>query len=76
MPFPDYSRGLTSQLEHFRAAWRQRADCTFVEPDEFARLVTSCCLLVRADDWESQLLGVLDRETGQRFLVERERITS
>lgn len=76
MPCADTSNRLTSQLERFRALWRHRGDCAFVEPDEFTRLVTSRYPLVRADDWESQLLGVLDTQTGRRFLIERERIMS
>ena len=46
----------------------------FVDRDEFYRLLTSRRHLIPADDPAANLRGVLEPETGRRFLIEQERL--
>jgi hypothetical protein len=53
---------------------RERSGATFVQRDEFCRLLLSCKRMVRADEPADQLRGLLDIETGMRFLIEQEKL--
>lgn len=48
----------------------------FVEPERFRELLVSTRHLVRADEPRARALGLKDAGTGQRFLVEEERLFS
>jgi hypothetical protein len=43
----------------------------YVPPEEFLRLLLSRRRLVRADGADGQVRGLLDPQTGTRFLIER-----
>ncbi|MBX3439059.1 MAG: hypothetical protein KF861_16335 [Planctomycetaceae bacterium] len=49
-------------------------NCQFVEPREFLSYATSRHHLLRADERDAGIHGLLDPETGMRFLVEEERL--
>lgn len=70
------SRGSLEGLERKRVLLRGRSDCRFLEPDEFCQLLVSRRRLWRADDGSAEVQGVLEPETGVRFLIERERLFS
>ena len=57
-----------------RRTMRERLNSTFVEPDEFLRLLLSRRVLVRSDRQEGNIRGLLDPITGRRFVIERERL--
>ncbi|MCY2995028.1 MAG: hypothetical protein NTY19_45275 [Planctomycetota bacterium] len=46
----------------------------FVEPETYIRLITSRNTLERFDDKEHGLLGLFDRETQARFVVEEHKV--
>ena len=46
----------------------------FVEPEAYFRLITSRKTLERSDDQEQGLLGLFDRETQVRFVVEERKV--
>ena len=48
----------------------------FVEPETYFRLITSRNTLERCDDQEQGLLGLFDRETLVRFVVEERKVLS
>ncbi len=74
MSIPSPSNRLKDYAEQRRAILRQRGDCVFVDPAEFCRLLVSHRKLVRANEQAADVQGILDLETGQRFLIERERL--
>ena len=47
-----------------------------VDPNEFRALVISTRRLIRADDPASELRGVIDPESGTRFVTESEGLLS
>ncbi len=49
-------------------------DTQFVEPETYFRLITSRGTLERSDDKEQGLLGLFDRETRVRFVVEERKV--
>jgi hypothetical protein len=53
---------------------RELLNSTFVEPDEFLRLLLSRQALVRSDRSEGNIRGLLDPITGRRFVIEQERL--
>jgi hypothetical protein len=55
-----------------RRARRDPASAIFVKRDEFCEMLVSFRKMVRAD--EPAYRGLLDLETGKRFLVEREEL--
>lgn len=69
----------TSQLPETQRA-RQRLQSSqgqhFVEPERFRELLVSTRRMVRADEPRARALGLKDAGTGQRFLVEEERLFS
>jgi len=46
----------------------------YVEPETCFRLITSRITLERSDDKERGLLGLFDRETRVRFVVEEQKV--
>ncbi len=65
---------LFAQYEESRDNLKAQPDCRFVEPSEFCRLLNSRRRMVRCDELSVGVRGVLDTETGVRFLVETERL--
>ena len=63
-----------STVRRRREALYSQTDCEFVEPRTFCELLTSRRNLERANDSSSNTFGLLDRETGVRFLIEVERL--
>ena len=57
--------------EH-RYALRESLGGTYVERDEFCRLLLSVRSMVRSDEPAVDLRGLLDLETGKRFLIKQE----
>ena len=57
-----------------RLRFRHRSDCRFVDSEEFCRLIIGTRRMVRADERAIDLHGLLDLETGTRFLIEREKL--
>jgi hypothetical protein len=45
-----------------------------IAPDEYLEYATSNRPIVRFDDEEAGLCGLLDTETGERFVIESERL--
>jgi hypothetical protein len=59
-------------LPERRRSPRESAPATFVEREEFCRMLLSNRKLVRSD--EPAYRGLLDVETGRRFLIERDEL--
>jgi hypothetical protein len=57
-----------------RGATRPNAMSTFVEPDEFVRLLLSRRVLVRSDAGNRNVQGLLDVNSGRRFLIQKSRL--
>jgi hypothetical protein len=57
-----------------RRAIRENANSTFVQRDEFCSLLLSTRRLVRSDEPRLGVRGLLDVETGTRFLIEQEKL--
>jgi hypothetical protein len=57
-----------------RTHLKQGGEFIFVEPTEFSALIVSRRRLIRADESKAKLCGLLDPESGQRYVVERERL--
>ena len=52
----------------------RKSDCKFVERSEFVELLLSFKRVIRADDLGINVLGLLDLDTGTRFLIEQEKL--
>ncbi len=57
-----------------RGPLRDHGRATFVRRDEFCQLLLSWNKLVRADEPEVNICGLLDLTTGARFLIDREEL--
>jgi hypothetical protein len=70
--------GKECTVSHVTALPRKRrpsfenSPVTFVKRDEFCKMLLSFRKLVRAD--EAQYRGLLDLDTGRRFLIDREEL--
>ena len=53
---------------------RDPADYRFVERSEYCELLVSTKRLRRCDDLESGIRGLLDLDTGMRFVIEEQRL--
>ena len=49
-------------------------DSTFVEPHEFLKLLLSRRALIRSDECDGKVRGLLDVQTGRRFLIKQEKL--
>jgi hypothetical protein len=63
-------------LRERRRALREQPGLTFVQREEFCELLLSNRRLVRSDERSIHIRGLLDPETGERFLIEQERLMS
>jgi len=59
--------------DHLRTL-RDPADYRFVEGSEYCELLVSTKRLQRCDHLASGIRGLLDLDTGMRFLIEEERL--
>jgi hypothetical protein len=66
----------TETLQAERIAMRQRPGLTFVDRDEFCRLLLSFRKLIRDDEPSVRARGLLDVRSGERYLIEQERLVS
>jgi hypothetical protein len=57
-----------------RRALQQRPGLRFVQRDEFCRLLLSCKKLVRSDEPAISVRGLLDVQSGERYLIEQEEL--
>jgi hypothetical protein len=64
----------TKTFHEQRCALRERSGATFVQRDEFCKLLLSLRRMVRSDEPAVHLRGLLDLETGKRFLIEQEKL--
>lgn len=64
------------QRHQRRHELRIQKNCRFVSPSEFLEYATSRHHLLRSDDREAGIHGLLDPETGTRFLIEEEKLFS
>jgi hypothetical protein len=63
-----------SELGDQRLAFRQQPGLTFVHRDEFCQLLLSFKKLVRSDEPSVRFRGLLDVESGERYLIEQEEL--
>jgi hypothetical protein len=70
----DRSVTRSSSIAERRRVLRDSSAVTFVQRDEYFRLLTSQRKAVRADDSGACLRGVLDLDTGELFLIEQEQL--
>jgi hypothetical protein len=61
-------------LSERRRALRERPDLKFVHRDEFCKLLLSNKKLIRSDEPAVCLRGLLDVESGERYLIEQEEL--
>lgn len=64
----------TEQVCVQRRELRERSENSFVQRDEFCRLLLSCRKMVRSDEPAVLVRGLLDLKTGIRFLIEQENL--
>lgn len=64
----------TKPIHEQRRLLRERAGCRFVESEEFCNLLLGFKKLIRADEMDIKIRGLLDVETGTRFLIEQEKL--
>jgi len=64
----------TETIDNRRRAMRERSEFTFVQREEFCRLLLSTRRMVRSDEPDLRVRGLLDTETGTRFLIEQEKL--
>ena len=65
---------LPSMLSSSRHTMQDRLDCQFVGPREYCRMLVSSKQLERCDEQMLGIRGVLDLQTGVRFLIEEEEL--
>jgi hypothetical protein len=65
-----------SGLEEQRRKLRLRANCRFVDRREFCELLVSNRKLLRVDDIHAEVHGLLEPATGERYLIESEKLFS
>ena len=63
-----------SSVAELRAAYQVRADCKFVDLQEFSDLLVSRRPMCRFQDGSAGLVGVRDVESGELFVIEEDRL--
>ena len=61
-------------LREQRRAFREQPGLIFVRRDEFFQLLLSFKKLVRSDEPSARIRGLLDVESGERYLIEQEEL--
>ncbi len=67
---------LLETIDERRRAMREHSEFTIVQREEFCRLLLSSRRMVRSDEPDVHVRGLLDTETGARFLIEQEKLFS
>jgi len=65
---------MTGTLNERRRTLRERSELRFVQRDEFCKLLLSSKKLIRSDEPGASVRGLLDLETGKRYLIEQENL--
>jgi hypothetical protein len=65
---------LTGTLSERRRALRETSQLSFVQRDEFCKLLLSSKKMIRSDEPRASVRGLLDVETGRRYLIEQENL--
>jgi len=65
---------MTGTLIERRRTLHESSEFHFVHRDEFCKLLLSSKKLVRSDEPRASLRGLLDLETGMRYLIEQENL--
>ena len=65
---------LTETIGDNRRTMYENSNSTFVQRDEFCSLLLSTRRMVRSDEPGRGVRGLLDMETGTRFLIEQEKL--
>ncbi len=65
---------LIETVHERRRAMRDCSEFTFVQREEFCNLLLSARRMVRSDEPDVRMRGLLDMETGTRFLIEQEKL--
>jgi len=65
---------LIETIDERRRVLRERSEFTFVQREEFCRLLLSTRRMVRSDEPDVHVRGLLDVDTGARFLIEQEKL--
>jgi hypothetical protein len=63
-----------SALRERRRAFHDQPGQTFVRRDEFCQLLLSYKKLIRSDEPAARIRGLLDVESGERYLIEQEKL--
>ena len=61
-------------VSEYRRQIASQPACRFVDRDEYYDLIMSRRKLDRADDYSARLRGLLDRISGERYLIEDEKL--
>ena len=61
----------TDSILEKRRSLHECPDCRFVDSQEFCELLVGFKRLVRSDEKELQLRGLLDLDTGVRYLIDQ-----
>lgn len=73
----DFNRNATAKgdsIRERRRVLRRQPGLTFVHRDEFCELLLSYKKLIRLDEPAVGVRGLLDVESGERFLIEQEKL--
>ena len=65
---------LTETIGESRPAMHPSSNITFVQRDEFCSLLLSTRRMVRSDEPGRGVRGLLDTQTGARFLIEQDKL--
>jgi hypothetical protein len=65
---------ISKTLGERRSDLRQRPGSVFVHRDEFCQLLLSSRKLIRADEPGGRIRGLLDVESGKRYLIEQDKL--
>jgi hypothetical protein len=65
---------LMDTVDDRRRAMRESSNATFVQREEFCNLLLSTRRMIRSDEPALRVRGLLDMDTGTRFLIEQEKL--
>jgi len=68
------NQSLRGSRDELRQSLRRTENCHWLAPDQWCRLAISHRTLRRADERRAGLRGLLDPHTGERFVIEEERL--
>lgn len=65
---------LIEKIDERRRTMRGGSNFTFVQREEFCSLLLSTRRMVRSDEPGLRVRGLMDMDTGARFLIEQEKL--